>query len=375
MTRGLAFTWHPPEGGTAGGFLLTRRFLELQRTFEFTLVDSDSTDIVEVPGRLTIIGIPERWLQTRSRRLFAVVRVANWLVHFVGSFVAGLRAVARAEFVYVPTSELPHVTLAAFLIAKLARRPLVLCNLNVEGVMLWGFNRILHRRATAILTISNALASELVRQFPGMPIRTFPVGTDDASVLHRADPQFDGVFVGRHVAAKGIFDLLEIWKRCCAASPDLRLALAGPCEPAVAAEIARRLAELGIASNVTLLGSISEDAKWQLYANARVCVFPSHVEGWGIVPLEAHIAGLPVVAYALDAYDEHIATSPSATLVMVGDLDAFARATLHYLATPIDVEATSRYAKRFTWERSVEAETAALSDVLGAETATCGALR
>lgn len=350
--RGLVVTWHPPEGGRAGGFLRAKLFVEGQRTFDLVIVDTNTTDIEahRVQGALSLVSL--RWAYARSGRAFKASRALNWSLFFLTSVLRGLTWKGRLDFVYVPSSELVHTALAGFLVARVRRIPLVFCNQNIEGVPLWRLNRILHKRADVIITVSAALRDELRRDGIGGRIEVGLVPVPDHSVPRQV-PGYDAVFVGRHTAEKGVFDLLEIWRLCKAQRPSLRLALAGPCACDVRATLQRTIDSYSMSRNVALLGPISEEEKWNLYSRARLCVFPSRVEGWGIVPVEAHLAGLPVVAYDLPAYETTLRHSSAARLVPVGDVHGFCAAVLKVLAAPPDCGRARLWAKQFTARKMV----------------------
>lgn len=363
MPRGLAFLWHPPEGGYSGGLLLARRFFEIQRGFEFRTIVSDSTDLLP-SFNLKLVRIPERFLTWRNSKFHAIVRSLNWTFHALASFVLGLFYARSADFIFVPNSEVPCSTAPAFLVAFLTRKPLFLCNLNVRGTQAWWMNRHFHRHASRVMTISQALSEELAASIPRNDIVRFPLGVDDFSIPKSKTPKYDAIFVGRHVPEKGIDDLIEIWRRCCDLKPDLRLAMAGPCSTSMKEHLTRVRQSLGLSNNIDFLGPVSDSEKWQLYSTSRVCAFPSHVEGWGLVPLEALLAGLPVVAFTLSAYDEHIARSPFVTLVDEQDLDSFAAAIMKYVIDAPDPRAAADWARAFSWESAIRTEEGLLHEAL-----------
>jgi glycosyltransferase involved in cell wall biosynthesis len=361
--RGLAFHWHPPEGGYSGGLLLTRRFFEIQNTFEFRNIVSDSTDLIPNPN-LKLVRIPERFINTKNARFHVIVRSVNWAFHAVASFVLGLWHARSTDFIFVPNSEVPCSTAPAFLVALLSRKPLFLLNLNLRGTQAWWMNRHIHRHATRVMTISRALSDELAASIPRNDIVRFPLGVDDFSIPKDSSPKYDAIYVGRHVPEKGIDDLIAIWRRCCDVRPNLRLAMVGPCSASTKNHLMESRKALGLSDNIDFLGPLDESEKWQLYASSRVCAFPSHVEGWGLVPLEALLAGLPVVAFSLSAYEEHIARSPFVTLVDEQDLDGFAAAIITYVAAPPDAVATAEWARPFSWQRAIRAEENLLQEAL-----------
>jgi glycosyltransferase involved in cell wall biosynthesis len=57
----------------------------------------------------------------------------------------------------------------------------------------------------------------------------------------------------------------------------------------------RMAAESGVPGDVQFLGFVAEQDKPALYASARLVVFPSHYEGFGLPPLEAMACGTPVI--------------------------------------------------------------------------------
>ncbi|MYE38027.1 MAG: glycosyltransferase family 4 protein [Candidatus Spechtbacteria bacterium SB0662_bin_43] len=61
-------------------------------------------------------------------------------------------------------------------------------------------------------------------------------------------------------------------------------------------DILREHRDSPVASRIMILGAVSEDMKYELYKNALLFVFPSFYEGFGIPPLEAMNAGVPVIS-------------------------------------------------------------------------------
>ena len=118
---------------------------------------------------------------------------------------------------------------------------------------------------------------------------------------------------GRYVLAvggieprKGTLDLLEAFALARATLPDLQLVVAGG-ETLFdyrdyRAEVFRRAAELDV--NPVLLGAVDHDRLPALVAAAGVFAFPSMKEGFGLAPMEALAAGVPVVMRELPVLNE-----------------------------------------------------------------------
>lgn len=354
--------WHPPEESYAGGFYRAKRLLEQMDAFSFEVTDTDTSDLraEAIAGRLT--RIPARRLYATGP-FFKPMRALNWSWTLVATLALGIVRCRACDAVYVPTSEIVPLSVAAFVLSRLFAIPLVLCNNNVKTEA-WRLNRWIHDRSALVITLSRSLRDELAASGIRSRIEITGVGVDDRAVP-RAPLLYDAIYVARHTVQKGALDLVEIWARCCAKRAGLKLAMVGPCSPVMERPIRALLARYGLERNVDLLGPVPEAEKWRLYASSRVCAFPSRVEGWGIVPVEAHLMRLPVVAYRLRAYDETIAQSPAAALCDVGDYDAFAAALLNFLTHVEGGDAARAWALRFSWPRVVRRERDLLAEMLG----------
>ena len=95
--------------------------------------------------------------------------------------------------------------------------------------------------------------------------------------------------------------------------------------PETAHALDRQIAELGLASRVTMLGDLSETDLNTAYDRADIFVMSSHFEGYGMVLAEAMARGLPIVMTRAGAAAE---TVPEAVALktLPGDVAALAAA-------------------------------------------------
>jgi glycosyltransferase involved in cell wall biosynthesis len=128
------------------------------------------------------------------------------------------------------------------------------------------------------------------------------------------------VAVGRLIAQKDHATLLRAFALVHEALPEARLAIlgSGPLE----AETRALAAELGLADAVLLPGR-TDIRDWLERADAFV--HSSRWEGFGIVLLEAMLAGLPIVATRVSAVPEVVVDGETGLLVEAGDHAGLAR--------------------------------------------------
>jgi alpha-1,3-rhamnosyl/mannosyltransferase len=106
--------------------------------------------------------------------------------------------------------------------------------------------------------------------------------------------------------------------------------------------------------SVRVVGYLPDPEVAALVRGARVFVYPSRYEGFGIPPLEAMAAGTPVIATKTSALPE--ALGDHARWVHPDDLDGLASGIADLLdgsPDPGTIEAARAWATTFTWGRAV----------------------
>lgn len=223
----------------------------------------------------------------------------------------------------------------------------------------WYFGRLqpsLVCRAAAIVVDSMAARADVADGLRIRPDRVVVAGAaaDDAffSVVRRPDASAPFVLsVGTVEERKDLITAV----RALARISDLRLVAVGPKTP-YAAEVMREAEHLQVAARVELRGYVGEAELLELYARACAFVFPSRYEGFGLPPLQAQAAGLPVAAargaVAEEVLGEHAWYAPP------GDDAAFAAQLEAILCGGAEVEArvtaARSRARQFTWDAVAE---------------------
>jgi glycosyltransferase involved in cell wall biosynthesis len=161
------------------------------------------------------------------------------------------------------------------------------------------------------------------------------------------------LFVGSLTQRKNIARSLQAFAQLAPSFPDLRFVIAGP-RSWKGTPVESLVAELGLHERVFLTGPVTDSDLPLLYNGARVFVFPSLYEGFGLPPLEAMACGVPVVTSNVSSLPEVV--GEAALLVDPLDVDAIASAMLRLLSDPILAADLHQkgvdQAARFTWEHT-----------------------
>lgn len=167
-----------------------------------------------------------------------------------------------------------------------------------------------------------------------------------APVISTRERPLRFLFLGSHLARKGLPILIEAWRTLVAKRGDAELWLAGPC-----GEHERRL--IPDLPGLHVRGQVAHADVPALLAQTDVLVLPSLFEGFGLVLLEGLAAGLPFIATPHTGAADLPAGEPFGTLVPVGSVEALSAALEGYLACPPDrtavMAACAGLHDRFSW--------------------------
>jgi glycosyltransferase involved in cell wall biosynthesis len=103
-------------------------------------------------------------------------------------------------------------------------------------------------------------------------------------------------------------------------------------------------------ANVDLLGAVSEAERDRLLGGARALLFPGE-EDFGIVPVEAQAAGVPVIAYAVGGASESVLDGQTGVLFGEQRPESLAAAIERFETLELDAAELRRNAGRFGRER------------------------
>lgn len=225
------------------------------------------------------------------------------------------------------------------------------------------------KRAAAIIADSHATKADIVRFFGVRPSKIAVVypGIDHhyREVEQKmSDGKLIGAFqdsryilcLGPWVRRKNLEVVVEAFKRIAPRLPDLQLVITGkPARGMKGYTEDRLLGGLPAATRVRvqLPGFVEQRDLYSLVAGAGLLAYPSRWEGFGLPPLEAMLAGVPVVASLTPAVEE--VTEGAAMLCDADNPHEWAKTLEQVLSDPKTAanlrEAGRKRAAQFSWKK------------------------
>ncbi len=222
--------------------------------------------------------------------------------------------------------------------------------------------RWLTRRAAAaasvVFTDSEFSRSEIEAHLHVGPsrIRVIPPGVISRPTAGRHPREPLVLYVGSLFNRRRLPHLIEAFAAATRAIAGARLVIVGDDRTWPPQDLAAVAAAHGVSQQVDLLNYVDEEQLASLYARAALFAFLSEYEGFGLTPLEALAAGVPVLV--LDTPVAREVYGPAATYVMGGDQAGTAQAMRVLLTDPAAGAATLARAQevlaRYSWDRAAE---------------------
>jgi glycosyltransferase involved in cell wall biosynthesis len=164
------------------------------------------------------------------------------------------------------------------------------------------------------------------------------------------------LYVGSLFNRRRLPDLIAAFARATGQLPAARLAIVGDDRTWPPQDLPATAAALGVADRVDFLSYLADADLAALYARASVFAFLSEYEGFGLTPLEALSAGVPIVV--LDTPVAREVYGPAARYVRAGDVDGTAEALRDLLADPARgapmLADAAAVVGRYSWQQAAD---------------------
>lgn len=204
---------------------------------------------------------------------------------------------------------------------------------------------LLTYEASEVIVNSNYMKNELQRLF-GLPfekINVVPNGINQTNFngvekdyefrrRYASDNEKIILYVGRLVYEKGIQHLIAAMPKILNNYHDSKLVIVG--KGGMIDELRQEVHNLGIDNKVYFAGYMDSKQIVKMYKCADVAVFPSTYEPFGIVTLEAMLAGIPTVVSDIGGLNEIVDHCQNGMKTYAGNPNSIADSVLQLLFNP-----------------------------------------
>ena len=226
---------------------------------------------------------------------------------------------------------------------------------------------LLTYEATEVIVNSNYMKNEIQRLF-GLPfdkINVIPNGINlsnftgierdyDFRRQYAMDNEKIILYVGRLVYEKGVQHLIAAMPKILSNYNDAKLIIAG--RGGMMDDLRAEASNLGLNDKIYFTGYLNSKQVQKMYKCADVAVFPSTYEPFGIVALEAMLAGVPTVVSDVGGLDEIVTHGVDGMKSYAGNANSIADSVTallydHQLATNVSKKAKQKVKDQFNWEK------------------------
>lgn len=220
------------------------------------------------------------------------------------------------------------------------------------------------KKAVAYVAISNYAGETYIAKYGLNRNRLFiaPLGFDEKE-LQIKEPHYplpiDSpylLFVSTLFPHKNVAFLIRVFSKLVNSRPDLKLVVIGRDVDGAIASLTALADSLGMKDKVKFTGGISVNELIHWYTNARVFVFPSLTEGFGLSVLEAMAFGVPIVASNRTSIPEVV--GGAGIILDPVDEEKWAQAILSIVNNDDEFLHYSKLSKEragiFSWKRTAE---------------------
>jgi glycosyltransferase involved in cell wall biosynthesis len=242
-----------------------------------------------------------------------------------------------------------------------------------EGARRRTVTRLAAARAARIVTVSEFSKREIAAYLgvdPGRVRVIYHGVTPMAPAFSAPTPgqrSENVLYVGSIFNRRHIPELIDAFSRIAGAHPDARLDIVGDNRTSPRLDLEAQAARSGAGPRIHLHAYVSDAELAQLYARAGVLVFLSDYEGFGLTPLEALGAGVPIVvldtAVSREIYGDAAIYAPSPDPAVVAA--AVTRALYDDDARGQVRAAAARLLPRYSWDRSAHRLLEVLTEAAG----------
>jgi len=345
--------------GMSGG---TKRAYEIcKRIKAYGVEYVPITILTEHPKRS---ALNERFVIVRD------IKFGHFHVPILSKAVTEVMRIAVKEGVeaIISAHELPTYIFTAYLGSKILRVPWSTVLQLPPKFLRIMFGKIVYPnlfKSTIVMSVSYSIAQELYLLSEELKKHIYvfkiPLGIDPIiGTVSPAKEGFDAIFFARLTKEKGLFDIPYIWRKVVKKIPDAKLAVAGSGNPRDIYVFKVLVKNLVLTKNITYLGYLPKEQLYSILKASKALIYPSYLDSFSLVVLEALAAGVPVIAYSIPAIKYAYYATRAVQKVMVGNVDEMAEKAIELLQSDEVRKELSKdaveFTSRYTWDKATHEE-------------------
>ena len=195
------------------------------------------------------------------------------------------------------------------------------------------FERLMMRfRFDCIHTVSDATKNDIQKIGTKKPIHIIPncIQDEEQVITELKTNQF--VYLGRLVFYKNVEVVLKPFKIVAKEFPDAKLIIAG--DGPHKESLQKLTKKLGIIHNISFVGYVTPQQKTKLLAESNALLFPSVIEGFGLVMLESFQQKRPVLVSDIPPMSDIIQNNKTGLVIDPHDEKRWADAIIQLIKNP-----------------------------------------
>ncbi len=195
------------------------------------------------------------------------------------------------------------------------------------------FERLMMRfRFDCIHTVSDTTKNDIQKIGTKKPIHIIPNCIQDEEQVTVEPKANQFIYLGRLVFYKNVEVILKAFKTVTEQFPDIKLVIAG--DGPHKESLQELVKKLGINNNITFVGYVTPQQKSKLLAESNALLFPSIIEGFGLVMLEAFQQKRPVIVSNIPPMSDIIEDGKTGYLIDPHDENKWAESIIQLIKDP-----------------------------------------
>ena len=195
------------------------------------------------------------------------------------------------------------------------------------------FEKLMMRfKFDCIHTVSNATKNDIQKIGTTKPIHVISNCIQDEEVINVSQKEKQFVYLGRLVFYKNVEVILKSFKIVIKQFPDAKLIIAG--DGPHKKSLQQLTNKLDINNNVTFTGYVTSEQKKKILSESNALLFPSLIEGFGLVMLEAFQQNRPVITSNIPPMSDIIQNGKTGYVIDPHDEDKWADSIIELIKNP-----------------------------------------